>query len=116
VSGIFPSMVLIQDISQAQFALITFTEDHKFLVNEIIGLRVSKPYGMVEINNKQAKVLAITSNTVTVDVDSSNFTAFSVPVSLIGTTPPCAVPSSSGVDLISSLPHTILEDAFDNRP
>ena len=116
MSGIFPSMVLIEDITRAQNAVVTFVEDHDFLINEIIGLRVSKPYGMVEINNKQAKVLDITSDSVTVDVDSTEFTAFTVPVSLIGTTPPCAVPSSSGVDLVSPLPHTILEDAFDNRP
>lgn len=116
MSGYFPSMVLIEDISKAQYAVVTFVEDHNFLVNEIIGLRVSKPYGMVEINNKEAKVLSVTSDTVTVDIDSSNFNSFTVPVSLRGTTPPCAVPSSSGVDLTSPIPRTILEDAFDNRP
>jgi hypothetical protein len=116
MTNFFPTLRYISDITRAQYAVITFTEDHQFLVNEIIGLRVSKPYGMVEINNREAKVLAITSNTVTVNVDSTEFSNFTVPVDTRGTTPPCAVPSSSGVDFTSPIPRTILEDAFDNRP
>jgi hypothetical protein len=49
-------------------------------------------------------------------VDSTEFSNFTVPVDTRGTTPPCAVPSSSGVDFTSPIPRTILEDAFDNRP
>jgi len=116
MTGFFPSKVEIEDISNAQYGVVTFIEDHEFLVNEIIGLRVSKPYGMVEINNRQVKILDLTSDSVTVDVDTTNFTPFTVPGSLIGTSPPYAVPSASGVDLASALPRTILEDAFDNRP
>lgn len=116
MSQFFPRVRLISDISNAQYAVLTFTEDHDFLVDEIISIRVTKPYGMVQINNRQGKVLAITSDTATVDIDSSNFEAFVTPVSLLRTTPPCAVPSSSGVDSTSAMPRTILEDAFDNRP
>ena len=116
MAGIFPKMVLIQNITNAQYAVITFVQDHLFLVNEIIGIRVSRAYGMDQINNMYGKVLAITADTVTVDIDSSGFTPFSIPVSVIGTTPPCAVPASSAVDLLSPIPRTILEDAFDNRP
>lgn len=116
MTNFFPTLRYISDITRAQYAVVTFTEDHQFLVNEIIGLRVSRPYGMVEINNREAKVLSITSNTVTIDVDSTEFTAFTIPGDTHGTTPPCAVPSSSGVDFTSSIPRTILEDAFDNQP
>jgi hypothetical protein len=109
-------MRLIDDISNAQQAVVTCTEDHDFIDNELVSLRVSKAYGMVEMNNKQAKVLSHTSDTITINVDSQNFTAFSIPGDLIGTTPPCVVPSASGVDLNSPVPRTILEDAFDNIP
>ena len=116
MSQFYPRMRLVEDITNAQHAVVTCTEDHDFIENEIISMRVSKPYGMVEINNKQAKVISYTSDTITIDVDSTNFTAFSIPGDLAETTPPCVVPSSSGVDLTSPVPRTILEDAFDNRP
>ena len=106
----------VSNITQAQNAVVTFTDDHDFVNNEIVSLRVSRPYGMVEINQRAGKVMSHTDDTVTLDIDSSNFTAFSIPADLTGTTPPCCVPSSSGVDLGLYSPTMILEDAFDNRP
>lgn len=116
MSQFYPRMRLVEDISNAQYAVVTCTEDHDFIDNEIVSLRVSRPYGMVEINNQHAKVLSHTSDTITINVDSSNFTAFAIPGDLTGTTTPCVVPSSSGVDLNAYNPTMILEDAFDNRP
>ena len=115
-SEFIPRLAYIEDITQAQNAVVTFTEDHTFYLHELISLRVSQAYGMKEINEKRGKVIALSSDTVTLDIDSSNFTAFSVPGSLIGTTPPVAVPSSSGVNLTAYSPTMILDDAFDNRP
>lgn len=106
----------ISDITRAQNAVVTTTEDHNFVVNELVSFRITLPYGMFEMNNHRSKIVSVTSNTLTVDMDSSNFTAFSIPVDLGGTTPPCVVPSSSGVDLRLHNPTMILEDAFDNRP
>jgi hypothetical protein len=68
------------------------------------------------MNQKAGKVLSHTNDSITVDIDSNNFTAFAIPGDLTGTTPPCCVPSSSGVDLSLYSPTMILEDAFDNRP
>jgi len=109
-------MRLVEDITNAQYAVVTCTEDHDFVDHEIISLRVSKDYGMSEINNQHAKVISHTSDSVTINIDSTNYTAFSIPGDLTGTTPPCIVPSSSGVDLTEYSPIMILEDAFDNRP
>jgi hypothetical protein len=116
MSEFFPQLALITDISNAQNAVVTFSEDHSFLIDEIISFRVSRSYGMVQINNQQAKILSVSDDTATVDIDSSNFTSFSVPGSLLRTTPPCAVPVGSGISSTAGLPRTILEDAFDNRP
>lgn len=106
----------ISNITNAQKAVVTFTDDHDFVDNEIVSLRVSRPYGMVEINQQSGKVLDHDDTTVTLDIDTNNYTAFSIPGDLTGTTPPCCVPSSSGVDLSLYAPTMILEDAFDNRP
>lgn len=109
-------MRYISGITNALHAVVTCTEQHDFIDNEIVSFRVSRAYGMVEMNNKQAKVLSHDSTTITVDIDSTNFTPFSIPGDLTGTTTPCVVPSSSGVDLSSPIPRTVIEDAFDNRP
>ena len=116
MSQFYPRMREISDITRAPTAVVTFTDDHDFSDSEVVSLRVSRPYGMVEMNQKSSKVMSHTSDSVTLDIDSSNFTAFSIPGDLTGTTPPCCVPSSSGVDLSLYSPTMILEDAFDNRP
>ena len=116
MSQFFPLMREISNITQAQIAVVTTTEDHFFVPNELVSFRVTPAYGMFEMNNLRGKVISVTSDTLTVDIDSSNFTAFSNPGDLTGTTPPCVVPSSSGVDLNTYSPTMILEDAFDNRP
>ena len=116
MNNFFPSKFPIIGITNAQYAVVTFSENHEFLPNSIISLRVSKQFGMVEINNLQVKVLSATSDTVTLDVDSSEFTPFVITSDPIVVVPPYAVPSASGVDLFSPVPRTILEDAFDNRP
>ena len=110
----FPRFRYISDISNDQFAVVTFTDSHDFLVNEIVSFRVSKPYGMVEINEKIAKVLEVEDFTITIDIDTNLFTPFIYPVSGQNT-PPVCVPVSSGVD--NSNPYfvfNILDDAFDN--
>lgn len=116
MSEFFPKKAEISNISNAQHAVVTFTEDHSFLDNEIVSFRVSKAYGMVEMNNQHAKVLSHADDTITVEIDSNNYTPFSIPGDLTGSTPPFCVPSSSGVDLSQYSPTMILEDAFDNRP
>lgn len=111
----YPRWKYITDISNEQFAVVTLDEDHDFTDGEIVGFRVTKPFGMVEINDMYGKVLTHTSDTITVDIDTMNFTAFIYPV--VGkVTPPVCVPAASGI-IPGSYPSTVnLEDAFDNRP
>lgn len=111
-----PYVVLISNITQGQTTIVTFSSPHGFVLNENIGLRVSRPYGMVEINNQTGKVIALDALTVTLNIDSTNYTSFTTPASVKGTTPPCAVPSSSGIDFSTYDPTVILNDVFDNVP
>lgn len=109
----YPRFRYISDITNDQQAVVTCTEDHDFTVGEIVSFRVSRQNGMYQINNRQSKVISITSDTVTVDLDTLSFDDF-IP-GLEVKTLPVIVPSSSGV--ISDLYTTTvtLEDAFDNR-
>ncbi len=110
----FPRFRYINAITNEQYALVTFTESHDFLVNEIVSFRVSKPYGMYEINERKAKVLEIGDFTIRVYLDTTNFTPFIYPVSGQNT-PPVCVPVGSGINLSNPFyVFTILDDAFDN--
>lgn len=109
----FPRWRYITGISNAQYAVVTFSDVHDFQLNEIISFRVTRPYGMVEINEKRAKVLSLSDTTVTIDIDTTFFTPFIYPVSGINT-PPVCVPVGSGINLDSPFAFTILNDAFDN--
>jgi hypothetical protein len=115
VNTFYPQYSIISSISLGVQTIITFTAPHEFTVGEIISFRVSKQYGTVELNNVQANVQSITSNTITVNIDSRNFTSF---ISSPGDPQTLAmvVPSSSGVITGAIPPQTNLFDVFDNIP
>ncbi len=111
----YPQLAYIIGISQALKGVITFSANHDFTIGEIIGLRVAPEFGMIQLNNMEVRILASTSDTVTVDVDTLGFNPFIY----AGTTVqrPCiAVPSSSGLVPNSMPPQTNLQDAYDNLP
>ena len=114
----YPSVAFISAITNAQYAIVTFTEDHEFTPGEIVSFRVGKPFGMYEINKVTARVLTITPTTITVPVDTLTWNTFSLAnLNQPGTSPPCCVPSASGVIPDEArTPRVTLFDAFDNRP
>ena len=113
----YPRLAYISGITNASQAVITFTEDHTFTEGEIVSFRVGRPFGMREINEQRGKVLSLTDDTITVDIDSTLWTAFDYSVlDDPGTSPPCCVPSSSGVVPNSDLEQTNILDSFDHRP
>ena len=117
-NNFYPSKAFISAITNSQDAVITFTEDHEFTPGEIVSFRVGKQLGMSEINNLQARVILITSDTITTELDTTFWTPFSLAnLNQPGTSPPCCVPSSSGVIPFEDDPARVtLFDAFDNRP
>lgn len=129
VNRMYPRLAFITSITQAAQAVISFSGQNDFTPGEIISLRVSSAFGMKEINNKSVRVLSVVStssaSSVTVDLNTSGYTAFAFPTSAVaalGVSPAVAVPSSSGVvpdagsaTNAQSPPGTNLRDAFDNR-
>ncbi len=109
-----PRKKFITNITNSQYAVITCSEDHDFSDGEIVSFRVSPPYGMVQINNLQSKVLSHTNNSITVDIDTLSWPAFIYPV---GNPQSLAMVVPSGSGIIPGLyPPTInLEDCFDNK-
>jgi len=112
----YPKIAYINAITNALNAVATFTADHDFTIGEIVSFRVTKSFGMREINNYRTKVLSKTNDTITVDLDTSTWTPFTYAnINTAGTTPPICVPSCSGVIDNITIPSYNLEDAFDKR-
>jgi hypothetical protein len=102
-------------ITNAQNAVVDFGTAHPYTAGEFLSFRVSKPYGMIEINNLQGRVLAITSTTVTMEIDTLSFTPFVYPPVGVVEVPAQVVPAGSGIIPGQYTPTVNLEDAFDNR-
>jgi hypothetical protein len=81
-----PKARVITRITQAVQAVVTMAAPHNFTVGQQISFRIpavtAVAYGMVELNNVVANVVAISTanNTITVDVDTTAFTAFAFPL------------------------------------
>lgn len=111
-----PFIQNIIGITNAQFAVVTFGTQHPYTTGEIVSFRVSQPYGMIELNNQQAKVLAITTFTITVNINTLNLNTFIYPPIGEVVMPALCVPVGSGV-IPGSFPATVnLQDNFDNQP
>ena len=116
MSTFVPQYSFIQSISQGQNTTVTFTAPCDFELGEIISFRVSQPYGMQELNNQTATVTAVTSNTITVPINSLNYTPFTFVNDLEVAQPALVVPAGSGIAPGAQLAGTILTAAFDNLP
>lgn len=113
---IYPQLAYINAITNQNEAVVTFTSNHDFVLGQIVSFNVTPAFGMFEIQGKKGKVIALTSDTITVDINTTTWNAFNyLALNDPGTTPPTCVPVSSGV-IPNQYPETInLQDAFDNR-
>src|SRR5689334_641218 len=111
----YPQLSYITNITQANPGVITFAADHEFTVGEIIGLRVSQPFGMIQLNNQEVRVIGTSPTTVTIDVNTRSFNPF-INAGTSVRNPCIAVPSASGIVPNSAIPQTNLQDRYDNLP
>lgn len=96
----------ITAVTKGKPTVVTVDDATKFTVNQVVRFALQSTFKMVELNGKQAKILAIdtTAKTITVDLDSTDFTEFatstkgSALVSVIGISPSC-----DGICGVSSL-------------
>ncbi len=78
----YPRRRFITSISQAANAVIVMTVTHGYTVGQKVRFHVSADYGMNEINNLTATITAIAAgaNSITIDIDTTAFTAFAWPL------------------------------------
>ena len=125
----YPRWNYIANITAATQAVVSFTAKNDYTPGEILSFRVPSAFGMEQMNNVQARVLSVTNSStvssVTLDLDSSGYTAFAFPTSAVaaaGVSPAVCIPSSSGVvpdagsASVPQIPEGYnLRDAFDSR-
>ena len=113
----YPRNRYIVNITQAASAVVTFSVTHGYTVGQDISFRLPSEFGMTELDGLTGTVTAVSTanNTVTVDIDSSAFTAFTFPaVADVPFTWAQAVPV--GIDTGTALSNNvdILGDATNN--
>ncbi len=114
----YPRRRFIIDVDQAATAEITMSVTHGFTVGQEVRIQMPAAYNMVEFDNIITTITAVNTgtNTITVNTNSTAFTAFIFPA-------PGAVPFTQaqvvpvGADTAVSLTNNvdILADATDNR-
>lgn len=118
-----PKQRVITAVTQAAQAVVTFAAPHNFTVGQEVRFKVpvvtaGVAYGMVELNNVQATVVAISvaNNTITVDVDTTGFTAFAFPLTAnVPFTPAQCVPVGEDTGYANSVGANVLGDAVFNN-
>lgn len=78
----YPRTRFISSITQASSAVIELTVAHDYAVGDYVRIMVPDTFGMKEMNLAEARITAIdtTLNTITVNIDSTGYTAFAFPV------------------------------------
>ena len=82
----YPRNRYISAITQAASAVVTMTVTHGFTVGQEVRFKVPSEYGMTQIDGLTGTITAISAanNTITVDINSTAFTAFAFPLSAVG--------------------------------
>ena len=70
----------ITSIAQGATTIVTTAVDHGFIVGNTVQFVIPKEYGMRQLNKLVGLVLAITSNTLEVNINSALFDPFVVPI------------------------------------
>jgi hypothetical protein len=122
----YPPIRYITKISQATQAIVTLSVDHQFTVGQSVRLIVPTvtaiAFGMTDLNGVEATIVAIgqadadgVTNTITIDQDTSAFSAFAFPLTTDpGFTPAQVVPIGENTALALATGNDILGDSTNN--
>jgi hypothetical protein len=93
----------IASITNANPMVVTTVNDHGYVAGMNVTFLIPAMFGMYQLNGvtaKNAQVISLTPNTLTINLDSTRFTPFAYPSPLPSAyTPPSVIPSSSGLPL-----------------
>jgi hypothetical protein len=117
----YPRRRYITNITQAAQAVVTLSVTHGYTVGQVVRFVIptvtALAFGMTELDGLQGTIVAIntTTNTITVDIDTTGFTAFAFPLTTSpGFTPAQIVPIGDNTAESLLLNANILSDATVN--
>jgi hypothetical protein len=87
----------IESVTNANPCVVTTVNDHGYVAGMKVRFLIPIAFGMTQLNEINVQVTSVTSDTLTLDLDSSNFNIFSYPNPLPSAfTNPSVIPNSSG--------------------
>jgi hypothetical protein len=87
----------ILSITNSYPMIVTTSGDHGYVLGMRVNFLIPVQFGMTELNDINVQVINLTSDTLTINVDSISFTPFAYPSPLPSAyTPPSVIPYSSG--------------------
>ena len=87
----------IASITQANPMVVTTVNNHGYVAGMDVTFLIPSQFGMTQLNGINAQVISITPNTLTINLNSTNFSVFSYPSPLPSAyTPPSVIPNASG--------------------
>lgn len=104
---------VISAITNAFPMTVTTVNNHNYIAGMNVRFLIPGIFGMQQLNGINAQVLTASSNTMTVNIDSTLFTPFAYPAQLPAAySAPTVIPNSSGPYLVPPLPYGN-QDSFD---
>ena len=79
----YPRKRWITGITAANPCVLTVSVAHDFVAGEKITIHCPAAFGMTQIDSVTATITAVTASTITINIDSSAFTAFAFPTSAV---------------------------------
>lgn len=76
----YPGYNSVSDISRADNAVITVENTNDLTEGQVIRVLVPTSYGMFQINEQTASILSIDGNDLTIDINTTNYDTFAIPV------------------------------------
>lgn len=120
----YPRRRYVMNVSQAAQAIVTLSVTHGYQVGQEVSFRIPSSFGMVQLDSLYGTIVAINqadangyTNTITVDINTSMFTAFVFPATgLQPFTAAQCVPVGENTAFALSVwpPYDILTDATTN--
>jgi len=119
----YPSTRTIVSITAANPAVIVMSVSHNYTIGMKVRFKVPADFGMTQMDGLTGTIINTNAaaNSITVDIDSSAFTAFAFPITTAGRfTPAQVIPigEDTGIALYNpttAASYNILADATENR-
>lgn len=109
----YPSKRFVVNITRAANAVITTSVNHNYVAGMSIRLSVPAAFGMTQADGLLVNIRSVTAGTITVDLDTTAFSAFVFPsAAAVPFTPASCVPVGEETDQFSN--PNLLDDATVN--